>query len=337
MPIIPSNSVSIPNQVLPNPGVNPYVNQMNFGQLIGRVQNENPDATAIAGQWINDAVRVVYDRKTWFSLFIKGQVVVPQSVIGGQASATLGSNVIVGTGTNWTADVKGRQFRIGYNNPIYTIADVDPVNQLLMLELPWGSPSVVSGYFIIQYYFNIGPNIKYIKTMVNTLQAIKMRRNLTQDYLDNIDPWRMSGGVFPWGIAPMPTDPNGSYLIELYPASWVPQAMPFMAYIQPPNLVNDLDPLPPYIRGDIVIKHAIAQALTWRGPKLNPYYNPQRASTLMAEFESELLQMANADENLYRTQMTYPGDEFPYYSPGGAMFEALHAVSAGGGGEYGDY
>lgn len=333
MPILPQASVSIPNQVLSN-GQNPYVNQMNFGQLIGRVTSANPDATAISGQWINDAVRKIYDRKTWYSLLVKGQVLCPAAYTRGSAIAVSGSSTVQGAnGTQWTQDLVGRQFRIGYNNPIYTIIGVDEGAQTLQLEMPWGSRDVTGGYFIVQYYYNIGPNIKYIKTMVNMIQACKMRLRLTQDYLNTIDPWRQSGGVFPWGAAPMPTAMDGSYLIELYPVSWIQQALPFQAYVQPPNLINDSDVLPPYIRGDIVVKDAIAEALLWRGPKKNPYYDMANAQRLKGEFENELLQMANADENLYRTQVTFPGEEFPDFTPGGAMWDAMHASMAGG--EYG--
>jgi len=337
MPIIPSTSVQIPNQVLPTQGVNPYVNQMNFGQMIGRINSVNPDATAIAGQWINDAVRTIYDRKTWYGLFTKGQVVCPAAIVGGTAATTLGSASVVGTNTAWTADVVGRQFRIGYNNPIYTIIGVDTVNQVLTLEMPWGSPSVSSGYFIAQYYFNIGPNIKYIKTMVNMIQAIKIRLNLTQDLLNNIDPWRQSGGVFPWGVAAVPPDSNGNYIIELYPLSWIQQALPFLAYTQPPNLVNDSDALPPYIRADVVIKHAIAEALIWRGPRQNPYYDAAESARKRADFEAELLKMADNDENLYRTNLIYPGEGLPYYTPGGGLWDAMHPIMAGGGGGWDDY
>jgi hypothetical protein len=45
--------------------------------------------------------------------------------------------------------------------------------------------------------------------------------------------------------------------------------------------------------------------------------------------------MANADENLYRTEVTKYGEDLPYYNPGGALFAAQHAVAAGGmGGGY---
>lgn len=331
MPVVPPNqNVSISTQVLP-PGVNgqmAYVQQQNFGGMIGRVLAENPNAGAIAPLWLNDAVRVIYDRKTWFSLFVKGQVLCPQATTKGQATVVTGSTHVVGSnGTTWAAGLVGQQFRIGYNNPIYTIVSVDPVGQTLELELPWGGTSVTSGYFIVQNYFNFGPNIKYIKIMVNMQLGYKFRLHWTQDTLDSIDPWRQTQN-FPYAAAPMPLAPDGSYLMELYPNSWIQQAFPFMAYIQPPNLVNDGDSLPAYIRSDIVIKWAIAESMVWRGPKNNPYYNMDRHDKLKAEFERELNSMAMADENLYRTNMTLLGEDMPYFTPGGSLWDAQHAVMA---------
>jgi len=304
---------------------------MNFSQAIGRVQSWNPDATAMAGQWINDAVRKIYDRKTWYSLMVKGQVVCPKAVNSGKATVTLGSPTVVGTGTTWTVDLIGRQFRFGFQNPIYTIVDVDEVGQALTLEMPWGGDTRSAGYFIVGYYYNLGPNIKYLKSMTNVIQGWRMWTDRTQEYLDNIDPWRQAGGVFPWCVAPMPTDSAGNYLVEIYAVPWVQQVLPFRAYIQPPNLVNDDDQFPPYIRADVVVKDAIAKALVWRGPKLNKYYDAQQSAVFTSEFENELLHMADADENLYRTQVQDPSEMSMNMAPGGSMWDATHAVMAGGG------
>lgn len=298
--------------------------------MIGHVQSWNPDATAQCGGWLNEAARVIYDRKTWFGLFVKGQVVCPQATTAGTATVAIGSPVVTGSnGTAWTTALIGQQFRIGYNNPIYTIVAVNQAAQTLTLELPWGGPSSSGGYFIVQYYQNLGPNIKYVKEMVNMQLGYRMDVRKTQTWLNKQDPWRQNQN-FPWAAVPMPADPNGNYLVEMYPVSWVPQAMPFMAYIQPPNLVGDMESLPAYIRCDIVEKFAISRALVWRGPKLNKYYDANQSRVFMAEFEQELNNMANADENLYRTQVEL-FSEMPEYSTGGALFNAQHAVMAGGG------
>lgn len=331
--------IVIPQQVQPNPGVLPFVQQQNFGQLIGEVSAWNPNALAQVPVIINNALRKVIDRKTWFGLFTKGQIICPASVSGGTATVTLNSNTVQGNGTAWDTFLIGRQFRAGLNTPIYTITGVDPFAQTLTLELPWGGPfapnqtTQTTGYYIVQMYYSFGPNIKYIKTCVNMQMGFKLWTNLTQDYLNNRDPWRIQVN-FPWGLAPLPTDPNGNYLVELWPSPFTQQALPFLAYCQPANLINDSDSLPPYFRCDIIVKEAISKVLMWR-PKDNPGYDPQTALAIAEqyrkEFESDLLDMANADENLYRTSTTIQGEDLPFYTPGGALYDAMSATMSGGG------
>ena len=315
--------------------------QQNFGQMIGQITGQaNPNYLAQAPVALNSIVRALYAKKTWFGLFTKGQIICPASVTGGTATVTFNSPIVQGNGTTWDQTLIGRQFRAGLNTPIYTIINVDPFAQQLTLELPWGGPFApnqtqqTTGYYIIQMYYSFGPNVKYIKTLVNMQMGFRMRTNMTQEYFNTYDPWRIQVN-FPWAIAPMPTDPNGNYLVEMWPAPFTQQAMPFMIYTQPANLVLDTDTLPPYIRCDVVVKEAMCWALRHR-PKENPGYSEQTAIALAreyhAEYEALTLEMANEDENLYRTSATIQGEDLPYYTPGGAMFEASHACMSGGGG-----
>ena len=335
MPISPP--IVIPNQVLPTPGVLPYVQQMNFGAMIGTVAGDaNPNALAKVPVWINEIVRQVYAKKTWYGLYVKGQVVCPNATNGGQATVTLGSQTVTGTNTNWTQALIGQQFRLGLNAPPYTITQVSALTtpQTLTLELPWGGPlppnqtSMTAGYTILQMFYDLGPNIRYLKQMVNLTLGFKMWLNLTQDYLDNRDPWRIYQN-FPWGVAPLPTTPNGHYLVELWPAPIVSQCLPWLGYITPPNLVNDSDTLPAYIRCDVILKEARAWALRYK-PKENPGYDAQYAlalaNTYHQEFQGLLADWMNEDENLYRTSATIPGEDLPFYTPGGAIWAAEHAV-----------
>jgi hypothetical protein len=336
MPLVPvGQNVLIPQQVLPNL-VQAYVQQQNFGQAIGEVIKWNPDQEAMAPIWLNAGLRKVLDRMTFFGTFVKGQLMCPQATTAGSATVTNGSNTVQGTNTSWTNALVGQQFRVGYNNPIYTIVAVDPVGQVLQLELPWGGQNATSGYFIVQYYYNLGPNIKYLKLMVNMQLGYKFKLHFTQDSLDSIDPWRQNQN-WPWAAAPMPLDPNGNYLIELYPASWIQQAFPFMAYIQPPNLSADTDSFPPYIRSDVITKYAIAQALVIGGPKHNEYYDAAESQRKMAEFEAGVSEIMIADENLYRKNMSLEWEDWPEFDPGGALFSATHAVGVPESGAYGDY
>lgn len=323
------------NQVLPNQGVQPYVQQQNFGQMIGEVSDANPDQDTSSIQVkINGIVRKIYDRRTWYGLMIRGQICTTGFIIGGSVNITQGSNQIQGVGTSWTPAVVGMCFRLGYNTPPYVITALDAVNQVLTLEMPWGGVGYTgAGYFIAQYYYSPGANIKYIHTARNLIMAWRMRLDYNQQTLDTIDPWRINT-ISPSCLAQMPPDQNGAYQVELWPVPSIVQALPFVAVIQPPNLVDDGDSLPAYIRTDIVTKLAIADAKVYRGPKLNKYYDMAESQRLRSEAEMELNSLAMTDETLYRQNLLYPMEQMPVAPMPGmdSSWAINHGVSAGDGG-----
>jgi hypothetical protein len=310
--------------------------------MIGEIQNWNPNADfEMVGQWVNNAARKVYDRRLWYGLMTRGQIVSPGFYSVGSASLVLGSNIVHGTNTTWLSGLPagqtlvGRQFRLGYNNPIFNILSVQSDTQLTV-DLPWASPTIgPTGYYIAQYYYQI-PNIKYIWQAINLQLQMRMITNLTQNTLNTVDPSRQQL-MYSWAIASMPPAPNGDYQFELYPASMIAQAFPYTAYVQPPNLVNDLDTLPPAIRCDIVKAHAIADVLRYR-TKDNPNYSEavalQIAKEKIQEFEFEIQRAGEMDENLNRMDYVADYENFPIYNPGGAFWNVIHAVGSDGSGEW---
>lgn len=329
MPIIPPNPIA--NQVGPN-GQRPYVNQQNFGQIVGEVLSWNPSATSeMVKVWVNNAVRKIYDRRLWYGLMVKGQIVSPGFTSGGTLALTLGSANVVGSGTAFTPSMVGQALRVGYNNPVYNIIAVTDATHLT-LELPWGSPSFSAvGYFITQYYYSI-PNIKFIFDCINLQLQRRMWTNLNQATLNARDPSRQQI-MYSWGLASMPPDPSGNFQFELYPASMIQQAFPYLAYVQPPNLVNDFDVLPAYLRSDIVVAHGISDCLLYR-PKENSYYDPATALAIsrvkLAEFEGEVRNMEQADEQLYRQDIVMRWEQLPMADPGDGFWDILHPIPAGG-------
>jgi hypothetical protein len=343
-----AGNVLIPNQVLPN-GNLPYVQQQNLGQMVGEVLAEIPDCDP---EWIktrlNGIVRKIYDRRTWYGMFIRGQIATSGFTIGGQVTVTQGSTTVTGIGTSWTPAVIGQQFRIGYNTPPYTITQFNGLSaegwgeggygeggyggtttQTLTLEMPWASPTFSNqGYFIAQYYYSPGPNIKYIHTARNLIMAWRLRLDLTQQTLDTMDPWRLST-FSPFALAQLPPDVNGNYMVELYPVPSIVQALPFIAVVQPPNLSLDTHTLPPYIRTDIAVRFALADAKVYKGPKLNKYYDIIESQRLRQEAEMELNYMATADESLYRQNLLYEIESVPVFGGfGGANWSINHGVPA---------
>lgn len=327
MPNIPPQPIV--NQVLPS-GQLPYVQQTNLAGMVGETLDSCPDQDPMSIiVKINNIVRKIYDRRTWYGLMVRGQIACTGYIIGGQVATVLGSPIVQGTNTNWTPVVIGRQFRIGYNSPPYTIVAMNALNQTLTLEMPWAStPLATSGYFIAQNYYSPGPNIKYIHTCKNLIMAWRLRMDLNQQALDTIDPWRIST-FSPWALVQMPPGVNGEYMVELYPVPAIVQPLPFVAVVQPPNLVNDNDTLPPYIRTDIVTKLSIADAKVYRGPKINRYYDAQESQRLRGEAETELTVLALNDENLYRQDLRFSFEELPEFSGSAAGWGINHGVAAG--------
>lgn len=335
-PLIPIlSNQPFANQVLPVAGSTPYIQQQNFGQMVGNVLAWNPDQDPESvKQQLNAHIRKIYDRRTWYGLMVRGQIATSGFFIGGNCNLINGTNLVQGIGTAWDYPLVGQQFRQGYNSPPYNIIAVDPTNQYLALEMPWAAPSLNnSSYFIQRLYYTIGPNIKYIHTCKNLIQAWRMNLSYNQQSLDAIDIWRIST-LTPRALVQMPPTPDGQYRVELYPSPAIQQALPYIAVVQPPNLVDDEDSLPPYIRCDILVNFGIGDALVIGGPKRNQYYDPATAQQKRGEAETELQSLITTDENLYRQDFKFKWEEMrmaPSLGGGGAYYNVNHAVISGDG------
>jgi hypothetical protein len=266
----------------------------------------------------------------------KGQIVTSGFYSTGQVITTLGSTTITGVGTSWTPALVGQSIRVGYTAPIYNIIAV-PNATTMIIELPFGcSFTSPSGYFVTQYYYSI-PNIKFIYSAKNLQLQYRLWTNMPQQFIETVDPARLQI-VYPWLLATMPPDPNGNYQFELWPASMTQQAIPYLAYVQPPTLIDDDDNFPPFFRGDIVVAGALSDALRYR-TKDNPYYSEsaalQIAKEKAAEFEREVHWMEQADENMFRTDVISFSEQFPMVDPrtgaipGGEMRMAMSAYGNG--------
>jgi hypothetical protein len=308
MPITPPSP--IPGQLVPS-GQQPYVNQQNFGQIWGECASWAPHAPIpMLQNWTNNAVRKIYDRRNWYGLLQKGQLISPGMFQQGSVSLTFGSTSVQGTNTNWTQSLNGvpitqQQFRCGYYAPIYNIVALNQTAQVLTLELPWGNPTVTStGYFISQYYWSI-PNIRMFYSMKNLQLYYRISVNYPQAIIENLDPSRLIV-MYPRLAATMPPDVNGNYQLELWPAPNSPQTFPWLAFVQPPNLVNDTDNIPAFLRTDTIKAWVISEALMYK-PKDNPNYSEATALSIAEskrkEFEYELVKAENADEGLWRQDL----------------------------------
>lgn len=276
---------------------------MNAGQLFGRVNGWNPSVSpSVTANICNDIVRRIYDRRSgrWYGLMVRGNIVTPGYYSQGTVSLTFGSNIVVGNGTTFTPGMVNQQLRVGFTSPIITItAFIDATH--LQLELPWPMPTQLStGYFITQYYYQF-PSLRALYSVKN-LQLMFRLALVSQSLLENWDPSRLLM-LFPYCVASMPPSANSMLQCELWPVPNTQQALPYLGWALPQNLVNDLDNLPAFIRGDIVELGAIAEILLYK-PKNNPNYSENLALEMSKRFtgmfESELQHAEAVDEGLFR-------------------------------------
>jgi len=344
MPVIPASGVVNPVQSgqayqvqLAYP---PASDQDNFAQLVGRIQNINPDApVTLIKQWINESQRRILDRRDWYGTMVKGQLYVPQVYQQGTATVTLGSTTVTGVtsgagATGWTTGMIGMQFRGGFVTPICTIVNVDAVNQVITLDLPWSAPSMSGaiGYSIFQGYVSLGANIRRLYQCVNQRNGYPMSCNWPQDILNVYDTWRTYQG-WTWAVANYSPTQDGQPQFELYPPPTYAQSFPFLAYIQPPDMVQNTDYPVLGLRGDLIIAGATADALLYKG-RGSRYYDANGAAAAAKRYEFEL-QIAMTRDDEFAPGAGGGGWQYNYGAAGigadmGAAFNATHGVMAPG-------
>lgn len=308
----------------------PSTAQLNFRQMCGEIVSWNPDIEyEVAGRMVNNAYRRIIDVRNWYGLRKNGQVVVPDAYTTGQATVTANSPIVTGTGTAWDATMIGRQFRAGFTTPIYTIVDLDTPSQTITLNEIWGGPTTgPTGYSIFQNICSLGANIKFCLSMVNQRQGYALAVRVPRVYVDAFDVWRATTGWTFYLVDNVPDD-NGNPQFELYPAPTTQQAFPYVAYLQPPDMVNDADCPITWIRSDVIVKSALADALRYRG-KASKYYDPSVAVQFYKEALFEIGKMQDMDNALAQRNLQW---DFNASAPTlGGAWNQQHGVADNGDG-----
>src|SRR5208337_2069453 len=303
--------------------VQPATTQASFRQMIGELLQWNPDLPVqVAAKFINNAYRRVIDARLWYGMLVKGQVNVPNAYTTGSVTVTNGTGVVIGVGTIWTPAMIGYSFRVGFSTPIYRIASVQSSTQFT-LDLIWGGPTQSSvGYSIFQNIVSFGANVKKLLAVVNQRQGYRMKLHLPQEVLNIFDTWRTSVG-WTYAVANYsPSSVDGSPQFELYPAPSFQQSFPFLASVQPPDMVKDGDYPAPWIRADVIMYGAIVFALLFRG-KSSKYYDPNTAKTFAQMQMAEVAKMARNDDNQYPQDLRWEFEKYPF-TQFGADFRQTH-------------
>ena len=215
------------------------------------------------------------------------------------------------------------QIRSGYTTGWQNIQEVNPTTQVITLDLPWGNQNLTSGYQIVQTWVSLGPNIKLVLEMLNQRQGWRLGVNIPQSALNEWDTWRTTTG---WTQILANKEPSaaGWPMFELWPSPTFQQTFPFLAYVQPPDMVQDGDFPATFIRSDIIVLGAIKDALLFRG-KTSRYYDPTVASQKEKEFHFEIEKLKMNDDGQYPKDYQWDAKSFPL-SQYGANYMMSHDV-----------
>lgn len=289
----------------------------------------------LAEQFIRDRYRKILERREWSALRREAEFQLRAENANGTVTFTRGSDQITGTGSTWTADDVGRQFKVGVGSPIYTITDVNVPGQILTLDRPCGvASSTNTGYRLVDAY--VTPPADFLRFLViaDPLQGWRLRHWITAEELMTMDPQRnffgqpyiladrMYNNATAGNTAPRPQ-------FEAWPYTTAARTLYYTYLLRGADLVNDDDiPIWP-VRSDVLVKGALADAARWPGTAdaPNPYFQrPDYWKAYDLEFEDLMVEVERRDEDIYSTMLqTFPWNNYPL-APLSASFLQSHAI-----------
>lgn len=265
----------------------------------------------LSRSWIDYAFRQTWDFKLWSWQRRVGQFLIPQATVAGTVDVTRGSLSVQGHGTSWTTDLVNQQFRVGLPYPIYTITALDDAAQVITLDAPWGGPTTVGiGYSIYQAYVTVPTDFQNFLDVVDMQYNWRLNIGVPREEVDSWDSQRATSGtaytVVSYKYDTVNDPPLPMY--EIWPHQKAQYVYPFYYIGRPPDLSDVGASLPRFIRGDVLLEFALAQAARWPGPSAdekNPYFNLTLAMQHDARAMVMLNDMARTDDEIMEADVSY--------------------------------
>jgi|WetSurMetagenome_2_1015567.scaffolds.fasta_scaffold01234_5 hypothetical protein len=267
----------------------------------------------LARDWVSNSFRRAAERRPWSWLIKQGQFITMPVYNTGTVTTVQNSTTVTGLGTVFTVAMIGRQFRLTTTTPIYTIVNVDIVLQTLTLDLPWGSTAVTgSGYEIYTAYASPPSDFNYFLTVWDPNFNWQLHTGISQRELNAWDAQRSNRGQA-YLVAPRDYYiPTGETVplprFEIWPHVTSAYVLPFLYIARATDLQDTGSTLPRYIRGDLLLEMALAEAAKWPGPsdeKVNPYFNLKLAQIHEAKVELMLSEAERQDEEISIMNVQY--------------------------------
>lgn len=284
----------------------------------------------LAQQFIRNRYRQAAERRMWSALRAEGEFLLDAAKTAGTVEVTRGSDVVTGTGTDFTLGDVGRQFMAGNRAPVYTIVTVDEALQRLTLDRDFGgTTNAATVYRVVDAYVTVPSDFQQFIHVLDPKQNWRLRHWVTQDDLNRIDVARSSAGT-PWAVVDRRFAASGLPQYEIWPYAVSERNYPYFYMKRVGDLVEDTDtPFYP-LRGDIIVKGALIDATRWPGTPARPNPMFSKAVELSRQFEGEyedqLNEMERQDESMYMTWLADNPWSGWQFAPIDAAFMQNHAV-----------
>jgi len=288
-----------------------------YSSLHNKVKLRAPAVSSLlARDWISHAFRRVAERRLWSWLISPGQMLFPAVYTDGTVDVTHNSTAVVGNATVFTAAMEGLQFSVGNQNPIYTVVTrTDNTN--IVLDQPWGGATALAqGFEIFRAYHTVPADFHAFISVWDPRFNWQLNLDVTQEELNRYDAQRANQASSSYAVATHSygtIDDAGADVspplprYEIWPHQKSEYVYPYLYETRATDLEDSGATLPRYIRGDLILEMALADAARWPGVegKVNTYHNLRLAEFHDARAEKMLQRMELQDDNVYVDDVQY--------------------------------
>lgn len=259
----------------------------------------------LAKQMIRDRYRDAAERRQWSSLRAEDEFILNVAKEGGTVSVTRSSATVTGTGTDFQSTDVGRQFMTGARAPVYTITARASTTSMTIDRVFGDTTNTAASYRILDAYVTCPADFKHFIVVYDPRQNWRLRHYVTQDDISRLDPARTSAGT-PWALIDRRfstlTATLGRAEYELWPYTTNERNYPYFYEREVTDLVSDSDTPDIPIRGDVLVRGALADLVRWPGTRdnPNPMYDPKNTSW-QQEYEVKIAELERTDEDTYVT------------------------------------
>lgn len=281
-----------------------------FGDVVRSVRLRAPSVPyLLAEDFVRESFQKAWDYRSsgWSTARRESKFSVSTQKTG-TASVTNGSANISGVSLILADTDVGRQFRIGDNQPVYSISSVSALNNTAILDESYeGTTAAAGDARILDAYVTMPSDFSKIIAIIDPQNFWQLRHWITDEELNVWDPQR-SSTTTPWALVSRRestlTATLGRRQYELWPYATDANEYWMFYYTRPPTLATDTA-LPGLFsdRGDVLRRGALAECASWPGTeeRRNPYFNNALARKLREEFILELSRLEVIDEDIYPT------------------------------------